>query len=205
MSVMAVNNMLTRADLDALPDDGLRHELIDGAFVMTPAPGVGHQRMSRALLRLLEPVLLGTDTEVVYAPLDVALGATIVQPDLVIARTTDFTDRGLPVPPMLVVEIRSPATAWLDEGRKRTLYEEAGIASYWLLDPATPSIRILQLVDGKYRRSRPRHRRPDHHRHHPSHPHPQPRGTRPRLRTAAPRRAAVLPGADAGRPDTMPL
>ena len=38
---MPVDNMLTREELDALPDDRLRHELIDGAFVMTPAPGRG--------------------------------------------------------------------------------------------------------------------------------------------------------------------
>ena len=37
MALMA-GRMLSRADLDALPDDGLRHELIDGSFVMTPAP-----------------------------------------------------------------------------------------------------------------------------------------------------------------------
>jgi hypothetical protein len=41
MAAMA-SKTLTRADLDALPDDGLRHELIDGSFVMTPAPGMAH-------------------------------------------------------------------------------------------------------------------------------------------------------------------
>jgi hypothetical protein len=34
---LVASRMLTRDDLDALPDDGLRHELIDGSFVMTPA------------------------------------------------------------------------------------------------------------------------------------------------------------------------
>jgi hypothetical protein len=38
---MLVDNLLTREELDALPDDGLRHELIDGAFVMTRRPGLG--------------------------------------------------------------------------------------------------------------------------------------------------------------------
>lgn len=150
MSVMPVDNLLTREDLDALPDDGLRHELIDGAFVMTPSPNVGHQRTSRALLLVLEAALRDTELEVVYAPFDVVLGPNVVEPDLLVARTADFADRALPTAPLLVVEIRSPSTAWLDEGRKRTLYEEAGVASYWLLDPATPSIRILELVDGHY-------------------------------------------------------
>lgn len=38
MALMA-GRILTRDDLDAQPDRGLRHELIDGSFVMTPAPG----------------------------------------------------------------------------------------------------------------------------------------------------------------------
>ena len=150
MSVMPVNNLLTREDLDALPDDGLRHELIDGAIVMTPAPGVGHQDMGFALARALWSAMRGTDLKVVYAPVDVVLGANVVEPDLVVAPTADFTDRDLPAAPLLAVEIRSPSTAWIDKGRKRTLYEEAGVASYWLADPATPSITILELVDGRY-------------------------------------------------------
>jgi len=150
MAIMPINNLLTRADLDALPDDGLRHELIDGAFVMTPAPEVRHQGMSAALIELLRKAVRGTDLKALYAPVDVVLGANVVQPDLLIAHRNDFTDRALPVAPLLVVEIRSPSTAWLDEGRKRTLYEEAGVASYWLLDPEAPSLRILELVDGHY-------------------------------------------------------
>ena len=150
MSVMPVNNLLTREDLDALPEDGLRHELIDGAFVMSPSPGMGHHDVGAALVRVLWAATRGTNLKVVSAPFDVALGQHVVVPDLLIAPEWNFTDRDLPVAPLLVVEIRSPSTAWLDEGRKRTLYEEAGVASYWLLDPAIPSIRILELVDGRY-------------------------------------------------------
>ncbi len=150
MSVMPVDNMLTRADLDALPDDGLRHELIDGAFVMTPAPNLHHQDMSGGLHLALRSALRGTDLKVLYAPFDVVLGPHVVEPDLLVARTADFNDRDLPVAPLLVVEIRSPSTAWLDEGRKRTIYEEAGVASYWLVDPGIPAITILELIDGHY-------------------------------------------------------
>ena len=47
MAVMVT--MLTRADLDALPDDNRRHELIDGQLIMTPAPGTNHQTVADAL------------------------------------------------------------------------------------------------------------------------------------------------------------
>ena len=92
MSVMAIDNLLTREDLDALPDDGLRHELIDGAFVMTPSPGMGHFDMGAALVRVLWAAARDTNLKVVYAPFDVALGANVVVPDVLIAPETGFSE-----------------------------------------------------------------------------------------------------------------
>jgi Uma2 family endonuclease len=98
---------LTVADLDAMPDDGHRYELIDGALIVTPAPVVRHQRVSMALTR----VLLGNlpdDLELLAAPTDVKLADdTAVQPDLLVARTSDLTETNLPGPPLLAVEILS--------------------------------------------------------------------------------------------------
>lgn len=150
MSLMATGNLLTRADLDALPDDGLRHELIDGTLVMSPAPGPPHQRMARRLVVALDRALAASELEVLMAPLDVVLGPNVVEPDIIVAPRADFTDRDLPVPPLLAVEVRSPSTGWLDQGRKRTLYEEYGVTSYWLADPSVPSITILELREGRY-------------------------------------------------------
>lgn len=150
MAVMATGKLLTRADLDALPDDGLRHELIDGSFVMTPAPGVPHQRIVFALARTLHAAAQSTGLDILMAPLDVVLGPHVVQPDIVVAARAAFTERDLPIAPMLAVEVLSSATGWLDKGRKRTLYEQFGVESYWLVDPATPSITVLELADGEY-------------------------------------------------------
>lgn len=57
-----------------LSDDGLRHELIDGHFVVTPAPGSKHQTMSMRLATLLDQTVLGTHLQVLPAPFEVALG-----------------------------------------------------------------------------------------------------------------------------------
>ena len=150
MAVMATGNLLTRGDLDALPDDGLRHELIDGTFVMTPAPGVAHQRFVFALARSLHSAAQSTELDVLIAPLDVVLGPHVVQPDIVVAPREQYTEKDLPGPPSLIVEIRIPSTAVFDEVIKRDLYQEAGVSSYWLIDPVVPSIRVLELVDGEY-------------------------------------------------------
>jgi len=152
MSVMAARE-LTREDLDALPDDGLRHELIDGAFVMTPAPGLPHQTLAFALARALHTASAGTELKVVMAPFDVVLGSNVIEPDILVAPRASFTERDLPTAPLLVVEVRSPSTAPLDEVRKRSLYEEAEVAHYWLADPAAPSLTVLDLVAGKYQQT----------------------------------------------------
>jgi Uma2 family endonuclease len=150
---LMVGTQLTRADLDALPDDGLRHELIDGAFVMTPAPGMAQQDVIFALARILYAAVEGTDLKVMLAPYDVVLGPNVVQPDLVVTERTAFTERGLHTPPLLVVEVRSMSTAWVDDGRKRTLYEESGIGHYWRVDPVEPAITVCELSHGHYERT----------------------------------------------------
>jgi Uma2 family endonuclease len=142
--------VLTRADLDALPDDNLRHELIDGAFIMTPAPGISHQCMAGSLFVRLRSALAGSHLLALMAPLDVVLGDNVVEPDILVAPRAAFTERDLPTAPLLVVEVRSPSTARLDRGRKLSLYEEFGVPHYWLLDPREPSATILKLIDGRY-------------------------------------------------------
>ncbi|MDQ1249862.1 MAG: hypothetical protein QG597_4239 [Actinomycetota bacterium] len=152
MAVMA-HALLTRADLDALPDDGLRHELIDGQFVMTPAPGSYHQTVADAVCRHVWNAIRGTNLKVLSAPYEVVLGPHVVQPDVVLAPQAHFTAKNLPVPPLLAVEVLSPSTRHLDRGRKRDLYAEAGVAHYWIVDPDVPSITTYELANGAYRQN----------------------------------------------------
>lgn len=150
MAAMATARLLTRDNLDALPEDGLRHELIDGQFVMTPAPGSPHQTVSLSLAARLREQVLGSHLKVLTAPFDVVLGRHVVEPDIVVAPKADFTHRDLPVPPLLIVEVLSPSTSHLDRGRKRELYAEAGVPHYWIIDPDTPSITTFALTDGAH-------------------------------------------------------
>ncbi len=154
MSAMSDSSVLTRDDLDALPDNGLRHELVDGAIIMTPAPGTAHQTMTLRLWSRLDAACAGTGLKALAAPFDVVLGEDVFQPDIVVAAREAFSARDLAAPPqpppLLVVEVRAPATAHMDIGIKRDIYEAAGIPSYWLLDPSEPSATMVGLVEGRY-------------------------------------------------------
>jgi Uma2 family endonuclease len=140
----------TRADLETMPDDGRRYELIDGTLIVTPAPALRHQRMVGELHLLLRQSC-PPDLEVLLAPFDVALAVdTIVQPDLLVARTADLTERDLPTAPRLAVEVLSPSTRHIDIGLKRARYETAGCPSYWVANPEEPSLTVWELEYGRY-------------------------------------------------------
>lgn len=150
MTMTAAGRPMTRAELDALPDDGRRHELIDGVLVVTPSPRFRHQRMVVRLLVLLEAACPRT-ARVMVAPFDVTLADdTVVQPDLLVAPLAQFTERELEGAPLLAVEILSPSTRLVDLTLKRARYEAAGCAAYWVLDPEAPSLRAWELRDGAY-------------------------------------------------------
>ena len=140
----------TRSDLERMPDDGHRYELIDGSLVVTPAPKPLHQRAAFRLARLLDDAC-PSELEVLMAPLDVVLGAnTVLQPDVLVARRDDFTERDLPTAPLLAVEVISPSTRLVDRNLKRARYEAAGCPSYWVVDPDVPSLTAWDLVEGAY-------------------------------------------------------
>ena len=52
-SVIPRGRPFTVDDLEGMPDDGNRYELIDGTLLVTPAPGWPHQEMGGALYVLL--------------------------------------------------------------------------------------------------------------------------------------------------------
>ena len=79
-----------------------------------------------------------------------------MQPDVLVARRDDLLavedGRFLGKSPVLAVEVLSPSTRRIDRLSKLSAYEEAGVASYWLVDsdPHTPSLHALDLVNGCY-------------------------------------------------------
>ena len=140
----------TYDDLQGTPDDGHRYELLDGALVVTPAPGTTHQVCTGALYVLLRQHRRPGDI-VMIAPFDYVISeVTVLEPDVIVARREDLGTANLAATPLLVVEVASPSTRRFDRTAKRLAYEEAGVPAYWLVDPGVPSVTVLELVDGRY-------------------------------------------------------
>src|SRR6059036_3066589 len=78
----------TIEELLALPEDGLRHELLDGVHVVTPAPEYLHQALLGEFLFALRKALEGNvEVQILTSPADIVLGPrTLVQPDLFVIR-----------------------------------------------------------------------------------------------------------------------
>ena len=141
---------LTRRDLEAMPDDGHRYELIDGTLVVTPAPSPRHQIVLAELYDVLRRAC-PADLLVLFAPLDVALDdSSVLHPDLLVAPRSAFTERDLPAAPLLAVEVFSPSTRRIDLTLKHSRYEAARCPSYWVVDPAAPSLRAWELRKKEY-------------------------------------------------------
>jgi Uma2 family endonuclease len=142
---------LTRPDLEGMPDDGHRYELLDGAMLVTPAPSWLHQQVVSRLWQVLDAARPGPDVRVFVAPVDVVLAEdTVLQPDVLIARRADLGPHDLPAAPLLAVEVLSPSTRRIDMTLKRSVYEAAACPAYWVVDPDEPSLTVWQLAGDRY-------------------------------------------------------
>ena len=132
-------------DLEALPDDGYRYELIDGLLLVSPAPSTNHQIVVIELAARLRE-RCPAEMRTFVAPFAVRPSATIeLQPDVLVARKADLTERDLPVAPLLVVEVLSPSTKLVDLNTKKAAYQRLGVPSYWVIDPIDPCLTVFEL------------------------------------------------------------
>lgn len=137
-------------DILLFPDDGHRHEIIEGVHYVTPSPATRHQRLVQRLSLALGQHLQQhpEQGEVFLAPFDVVLSQhDVVEPDvLVIAgdQVEILTEQRVVGAPALVIEVLSPGTRQRDEQIKRRLYERAGVREYWLVDPELDLVKVFR-------------------------------------------------------------
>jgi Uma2 family endonuclease len=123
----------------ALPDDGNRHEVVDGELLVTPSPSFHHQDAIFALARRLDPFVRAAGSGYLsISPADIELDdRTLVQPDLFVfelpggrrpERWSDITTI------LLAIEVLSSSTARADRHIKRRRYQRHGISEYWIVD-----------------------------------------------------------------------
>lgn len=144
---------LTYADFVLFPDDGKRHELIDGVHYVTPSPRLEHQELIGRLYLAIGNFLatrrqLG---RVFLSPVDVVMSEhDIVVPDLVFVAAEQrhvLTELNVQGSPALVVEVLSPSTRRRDVGIKRQLFDRQGVREYWVVDPKGLCVSIFRRAD----------------------------------------------------------
>ena len=148
---------LTYDDYLQFPDDGKRHELIDGEHYVTPTPKRPHQQISGNLYWLIRSYLeqhpIG---RLFYAPFDVIFSNfDVVEPDLLYMsneRANEVLRDWVHGAPELVIEIASASTRKRDETIKRRLYERFGVSEYWVVDPDVERIRVHRRVGESFGR-----------------------------------------------------
>ena len=140
----------TYDDFVLFPDDGKRHEIIEGEHYVTPSPNLRHQRLVKRLMFELELYIKANPNtgEVFLSPLDVVLSHwDVVEPDLLfVARdqAAIMTEKNIQGPPALVVEVLSKSTRKRDAQIKRRLFERAGVREYWLVDPELDTVQVFR-------------------------------------------------------------
>ncbi len=151
---------LTYEDFVRIPDDGMRHEIIDGVHYVTPSPNRRHQEMVMRLSLSLGNFLEDRPDrgQVFLAPFDVVFTFhDVVEPDLVFVAPDQLdilTDKNIQGTPALVIEILSPSTRRRDQHIKRTLYERTGVREYWLIDPELNTVTVFRRAgDGSFPRA----------------------------------------------------
>jgi Uma2 family endonuclease len=145
---------LTYDDFVLFPDDGRRHEIIDGQHYVTPSPNTRHQRLFGRLYAAFVFYLRDHPSagEAFLAPFDVVFSHfDVVEPDLlfVAASQSDIvTAKHVRGAPVIVIEILSPGTRKVDEKIKRRLFERSGVLEYWLVDPELDALKVYRRIDG---------------------------------------------------------
>jgi len=143
--------LFTVDDLDRMPDDGRRYELVDGVLMVSPAPSLPHQEvLAELVVQLRQACPRGLSA--VPGP-DVRMSDdTELIPDLVVIYKNQLAGRRVTQPPLLAVEIQSPSTALFDLNTKKAVYERFSIESYWIVVPDVdlPELIVFELRDGRY-------------------------------------------------------
>src|SRR5437667_3143098 len=132
----------TSNDLELLPDDGNRYEIVDGELYVSKQPHLHHQIVCGKVFKLLESWSDQTQTGMpIFTPGVIFTNDNDVVPDVVWIShkrlaTALQEDGKLHTSPELVVEVLSPGSAneRRDREVKLKLYSRRGAEEYWIVN-----------------------------------------------------------------------
>ncbi len=149
-----VQPRLTYADLQDLPEDGKRYELLEGELVVSPAPTRKHQKVAWRVVTFLDRAEIAGFGVGYAAPFEVYFDEyDSAQPDVLFVRKDRLDiikeDR-IEGAPDLVIEILSPSTRRRDLRVKLQLYARFGVPFYWIMDTETITVQPYELTEHGY-------------------------------------------------------
>jgi Uma2 family endonuclease len=147
-----LESLFTIEDIELMPDDGNRYEVIEGELYVSRAPGIPHQRVTKNVIIIfgnyLEQHPIG---EIIPTPGLVFDPHNAVIPDLVFytherAKQIIHEER-LVAAPELAIEILSQGYQNVSRDRvaKRNLYAKRGVAEYWIIDANERAVEIYRV------------------------------------------------------------
>lgn len=146
---------ITLADYRALPESKQRTELINGELIVSPSPKYTHQQIVFETAKVIDE----SEGRTIISPMDLYLDeVTVLEPDIFYLaddnavcqlRDDDYWYGGAPD---LVVEVLLPSTAVRNRGVQYNLYQNNGVAEYWIIDPYMLSLEVYVLMDDVYKR-----------------------------------------------------
>lgn len=151
MVMSAALRQFTVDDLDALPEDGNRYEVLHGVLLVTPQAGLPHQTVAAKLLVGLAS-FLSPETEVqVWSPGVIRIQPTFqLEPDILVGRLPVVLTRWEAVRDhWLAVEVSGRGSRVYDREYKRDGYLEVGVAEVWLVDLEQKRIFVSRQGDPK--------------------------------------------------------
>jgi len=145
--------LLSYADLESFPDDGLRRELIGGKLFVTPSPITRHQQIVLRLAAAFHVHLSSHGGGQVFpAPLDVILSDhDVVEPDVFFVaegQSGIIGERNVSGVPTLLIEVLPEARR--DRVVKRDLYERFRVPEYWIVDGEAHRVEVYRNEGGRY-------------------------------------------------------
>ena len=152
---MSISAKFSYEDLQLIPFDRNRYEIVDGELFVTAAPIPLHQVIVGNTYGDLRQHVRKHRLGVVFmAPCDIVFASsTVLEPDIFFvsrSRLHIIGEKNLSGPPDLVVEVLSESTKRLDREIKPKQYAKYGVPEFWLIDPEGKTVELFRLSQGAY-------------------------------------------------------